>query len=281
MLHHVDSARRQGALGEAGSTAHQHAVLHAMKLAFADRAEYLGDSDFTAVPLARLTDAKVASARWDASFSPSRATAVEPMSLAEAPREGMHTTHLSAIDSEGGAVAMTVTVNDNFGSGFVPPGTGVVMNNEMDDFAAQPGVPNLFGLVGAEANAVAAGKRPLSSMTPTIVRDSGGSVRLVLGAQGGPRILTAVFQTIVNRLEFGLSLPDAAGAARVHHQWKPDEAYVESPGTAPEILKGLEAMGYVVRKTTGVGRLQAIERFADGRVWGVPDPRTEGGAAAE
>jgi gamma-glutamyltranspeptidase/glutathione hydrolase len=195
--------------------------------------------------------------------------------------EGHNTTHLSVVDRAGGAVALTTTVNDNFGSGFVPAGTGVVMNNEMDDFSAQPGVPNLYGLVGSEANAVAGGKRPLSSMTPTIVRDSSGAVRLVLGAQGGPRITTSVFQALVNRLEFGLSVVDAVQFPRFHQQWKPEALLIEAGGFSPDTLALLSSWGHAFREVSASGRMHVLELFPNGRVWGAPDRRAEGAAVAE
>jgi gamma-glutamyltranspeptidase/glutathione hydrolase len=150
----------------------------------------------------------------------------------------------------------------------------------MDDFSVQPGVPNLFGLVGAEANAVAPGKRPLSSMSPTLVRDSAGNTRVIVGAQGGPRITTSVFLALVDRLRFGMSIVDALVAPRFHEQWKPSELMLEN-GFSAETRERLEAMGYRLKDIGSTGRMAAIERFPNGRVWGVSDPRTEGAAVAE
>jgi len=255
-----------------------HAEIHAMSLAFADRAEYLGDPDFFSVPLKNLLAEDYLNSRWK-SFDPTKAKL--PPGPGAIPREPQHTTHFSAIDSFGNAVSITETVNENFGSGFVPPGTGVVMNNQMDDFSAQPGVPNLFGLVGGEANSIAPGKRPLSSMSPTIVRDQEGNVRLVLGAAGGPRIITSVFQTLVNRLQFGMSLIDAVSAPRIHHQWKPQVLRFERNGIPFETQEKLKAMGYALEASSGLAVVHALERFPDGRVVGAPDPRGEGMTVAE
>jgi gamma-glutamyltranspeptidase/glutathione hydrolase len=155
------------------------------------------------------------------------------------------------------------------------------MNNEMDDFSIQPGAPNRSGLVGAEANSIAPGKRSLSSMSPTIVRDGQGRPRLVLGAAGGPRITTSVFLALVNRLRFGMSLPDAVAAPRFHHQWKPDELKLERDGFSWDTRARLEALGYPLSYATGMAWVHALERFPNGRTWGVPDTRGEGAAAAE
>lgn len=195
--------------------------------------------------------------------------------------EGNHTTHFSVVDRDGNAVAITTTVNDNYGSGFTPPGTGVVMNDEMDDFSVQPGVPNMFGLVGAEANSIAPHKRPLSSMSPTIVRDEQGRVHLVLGAAGGPTITTSVFLSILNRLRFGMSLTDAVAAARVHQQWRPEELRFERQGLSTDTLEKLTALGHHLASKGTIAKVHAIERFPNGRTWGVPDFRAEGAAVAE
>ncbi len=271
-----------------GAVRSVHALAHGMSLAFADRAQWLGDADFVKVPVAGLLDDEYLKQRWS-SFIRKKAglpelagTPIAASSLKAETKTGTNTTHFSVVDRFGGAVAVTTTVNENFGSGFIPPGTGVVMNNQMDDFATQPGVPNIFGLVGSEANSVAPGKRPLSSMAPTIVREkSTGEVRLVLGAQGGPRITTGVFQTLVNRLRFGMSLPDSVDAARFHQQWRPTELMLEKSGFAADVQQKLKEMGYALKEVVASGRLHAIERFANGRVWGAPDRRAEGAAVAE
>lgn len=261
-----------------GSVASIHAQLHAMTLAFADRAQHMGDPDFHPVPVNQLLATNYLNDRWK-SFDSTKAN-LNVSSGSPAP-EPTHTTHFSAMDASGNAVAVTLTVNDYFGSGFVAPGTGVVMNNQMDDFSAQPGVPNLFGLVGAEANAITPGKRPLSSMSPTIVRDMDGNNRIVLGAAGGPKIITSVFQTLVNRLQFDMPLADAVAAPRIHHQWKPLIVRVENNGLSSETREKLTTMGYAIESGGGLGVVHSLERFASGRIVGVPDPRGEGSAVAE
>jgi gamma-glutamyltranspeptidase/glutathione hydrolase len=279
LLGYFDRAEKAGLLSQGfGSALSLHTQIHGMSLSFADRAEYMGDSDFHPVPLGRMLSENYLDERWK-TFVPSRANFPDgPGVLLPEPQ---HTTHFSVIDSAGNAVAITETVNDNFGSGFVPPGTGIVMNNEMDDFSLQPGVPNLFGLVGAEANAIAPGKRPLSSMSPTIVRDSNGHARIVLGAAGGPRIITSVFQTLANRIQFGMSLVDSVAAARVHHQWKPSHVRIERNTFSPETQEKLRLLGYSLEAGNGLAVVHALERFPDGRVVGAPDPRGEGAAIAE
>lgn len=279
LLHFAELARTAGQLADGpGSARTLHALSHGMALSFADRAKFFGDPDFVSVPIAKLLSPEYESSRWNA-FEPERAShPTKPGAIEDDPG---HTTHLSVIDRHGNAAAMTLTVNDDFGSGFVPPGTGVVMNNQMDDFSAAPGAPNLFGLVGAEANSISPGKRPLSSMAPTIVRDSEGNVRFVIGAAGGPRIITSVFQVLVNRIFFGMSLQDAIGAPRFHHQWKPDRISVERFGFAREVREKLVRMGYAVEPAGRLGVSHALERFPNGRVWGAPDPRGEGAAVAE
>jgi gamma-glutamyltranspeptidase/glutathione hydrolase len=279
MLGYMSRAEKSGFLAEGfGSASVLHAEAHAMSLAFADRSEYLGDQDFVKVPAEKLLAASYLDERWK-SFSTHHAN--PPSGAGKLSGEPQYTTHFSVLDRDGNAVAITTTINDEYGSGFVPSGTGVFMNDEMDDFSAQPGVPNMFGLVGGSANAIAPGKRPLSSMTPTIVRDADGNVELVLGAAGGPRIITAVFNVLMDRYIFGMSLPDAVAAPRVHDQWKPNEVRVERYGFAPEVLNELKEMGYEVNTTPALAKIHALERFANGRTWGVPDPRGEGAAVGE
>jgi gamma-glutamyltranspeptidase/glutathione hydrolase len=279
MLGYMNRAEKEGLLkGGFGSASTLHAEAHAMSLAFADRAEYMGDADFVKVPVTELLSDKYLDSRW-ATFNPSQAN--PPASAGKFVSESQNTTHFSVIDKDGNAVAITTTINDEYGSGFVPPGTGVFMNDEMDDFSAQPGVPNMFGLVGGEANAIAPGKHPLSSMTPTIVRDHKGEARVILGAAGGPRIITSVFNVLMDRYVFGMSLPDAVAAPRVHDQWKPNEVRVETYGFAPDVLRTLQQMGYKVERSPALAKMHALERFPNGRTWGVADPRGEGAAVAE
>ncbi|MBM3381753.1 MAG: hypothetical protein FJY29_04850 [Betaproteobacteria bacterium] len=279
MLEYMKRAGEQKLLNKGfASVDALRAQIHAMSLAFAERAEHMGDSDFWPVPLDILLSAQYLDERWK-TFQPGKANLPEGSGF-QSP-EKLQTTHFSVIDAEGNAVAVTVTVNGNFGSAFVPPGTGVVMNNQMDDFSTQPGVPNLFGLVGGEANAIAPNKRPLSSMSPTIVRSKNGVVKVVLGAAGGPRIITSVFQTVLNRLQFEMPLVDAVSAARIHHQWKPQTVRFERNGLPAETLEQLKALGYTLEASNGLAVIHALERTSDGRVVGVPDPRGEGFAAAE
>ncbi|HTL12582.1 MAG TPA: gamma-glutamyltransferase [Bdellovibrionota bacterium] len=293
MLKYVDIADAEGKLEGGYDDADTiHVLAHAMSLGFADRAELFGDPDYVKVPVDRLLDQGYLQKRWDDTFHEGhqaipKEAGIRLDSLANATaraaaKTGGETTHYSVVDKWGNAVAVTVTVNNYYGSGFVPPGTGIVMNDEMDDFAIQPGVPNMFGLVGAEANSVAAGKRPLSSMSPTVVRDAQGNARLVLGAAGGPTITTSVFQAIVNRLRFGMTLPDAVAAPRFHTQWKPPNLRYENGGLPPESVADLQSYGWEMKGVTELAQMHALERFPEtGRVWGCPDRRADGAAAAE
>jgi gamma-glutamyltranspeptidase/glutathione hydrolase len=290
ILGYLDRAERDGALDQGyGAAKSVHAIAHALGLAFADRAEVFGDPDFVKVPLAELLSDDYLDRRWK-TFRSGHAALPERSGLpapggAPASPGGEHatsqTTHFSVVDRNGGAVALTTTLNDYYGSGFVPQGTGVLLNDEMDDFSIQPGHPNMYGLVGAEANAIAPGKRPLSSMAPTIVRDSGGRVRIVLGAQGGPRITSSVALVLANRIFFGLSLPDAVVAPRVHEQWKPETLDLEPVGYSEDTREKLRSLGYAVATDPGLAKIHALERFPNGRVWGVADPRGEGSPVAE
>ncbi|QDU88503.1 Gamma-glutamyltranspeptidase precursor [Pirellulimonas nuda] len=258
-----------------------HLVAEGMKLVFADRAYWLGDADFAEVPKG-LIDPKYLEG-LAAKISPDHATPV--------PRHGTpsgwsgdlfgrHTTHIAAADAKGYWVAITATVNTSFGSKVVIPGTGVVMNNEMDDFSIQPGVPNAFGLVGAANNAVEPGKRPLSSMTPTIVLNDAGAPVLTVGAAGGPKIITQVALAVLRTLGKGEPLEQAIASPRFHHQWLPDELGLEA-GTPPEIRRALEAKGHKTYTLPTAGVTQAIGLDAQGRFIAVNDPRAAGKAAAQ
>ena len=256
-----------------------HVVAEAMKRAFADRAYWLGDPDFADVPRG-LVDRQYA-AELSAQIALDRATPVathgEPPGALQN-HFGKHTTHITAVDTKGNWVAITATVNGGFGSKVIVPGTGVILNNQMDDFSAAPGTPNAAGLLGAEANAIAPGKRPLSSMSPTVVLEDGKPI-LTLGAAGGPKIITQVVMTILYHLDLGLPLPDALGAPRIHHQWRPDQLVVEQ-SLDPSIVEALEKLGHQVKRTRSVGVAQAIGLAEDGQgLVGVHDPRVEGKAA--
>ncbi len=258
----------------AGSANSIHHMAEAMKLAYADRAEYLGDPDFVKVPLKGLVSKRYAD-RLAATISPDRARPASEIKPGRPqPYESDQTTHYSVVDAAGNAVAVTYTLNTNFGSGIVAKGTGILLNNEMDDFAAKPGVANAYGLVGGDANAVAPGKRPLSSMTPTIVLRDGKPV-IVTGSPGGPRIITTVLETIVNMVDFGMNPLEAAAAPRFHHQWTPDELRVEK-GLSRDTLDLLEAKGHPIAVKPAMGRTQTIQ-VRDGMLYGASDPRNPDG----
>ncbi|ATQ54692.1 gamma-glutamyltransferase [Paracoccus yeei] len=260
-----------GALGH--NTAETiHLMAEAMKLAYADRSEYLGDPDFVDVPVAALTSKDYA-AELRGKISAEYATPsamIGPGDLA--PYESDQTTHFSVVDKAGNAVSNTYTINLNYGSGLVAEGTGVLMNNEMDDFSAKPGVPNAFGLVGGDANAVQPGKRPLSSMTPTIVLKD-GETWLVTGSPGGARIITTVLQVILNMIDHGMNVAEASTAPRVHHQWLPDELRIEE-GISRDTLRLLAAKGHTISEKPVMGSTQSIMRDpASGALLGASDPR--------
>lgn len=252
-----------------------HLVSEAMKLAFADRAAYMGDSDFVDVPLEMLVS-KVYAARQRARIDRGKATRiVSPGSLAE----DSGTTHLSVTDAAGGAVALTMTINTPFGSGITVPGTGVVLNNEMDDFAIATGTPNSYGLIDTRgANLVAANKRPLSSMTPTII-DSDGRLFMVTGSPGGPRIISTTLLTILDVVDWKMDPQEAVSEPRFHQQWDPDRLEVE-PGVSAELVEALEKRGHeVVRspRTWSAAEVIVVDP-ASGLHLGGSDPRTDGGA---
>ncbi|WP_111640900.1 gamma-glutamyltransferase [Marinimicrobium alkaliphilum] len=262
-------------LSERSETERQHLIAEAMKLAFADRAYWLGDPAFADVPLGLVSGdyARQLAGR----ISLDRALDVGGHSLPpdyEDALFGKHTTHIAAADDEGNWVAITSTVNTNFGAKVIVPGTGIVLNNQMDDFSAQPGEPNIYGLIGAEANRIEPGKRPLSSMSPTLVLDFDGDVVLTLGAAGGPTIITQVAQTLINHLELGMPLLEAVSAPRLHHQWRPDAVFLE-PIQPDAVREALEAKGHTLRELGDFGSTQAIGRDREGRFMPVTEPRLE------
>ena len=262
-------------LDDLDATTRTHLVVEAMRRAYRDRAQYLGDPDFVDIPLARLLHPWYA-AGLRASLREDRATPSDSLPGRVPGREGFDTTHLSIIDAEGNRVAATLSINYPFGSGFVAPGTGVLLNDEMDDFSAKPGVPNAYGLVGAEANAIAPGKRPLSSMSPTFV-ESGRGVA-VLGTPGGSRIITMVALAILD-LAAGNGPAHWVSLPRFHHQYLPDEIQHEPGALAPAVADGLRRRGHRLREVGRYGNMQALyQERASGRISAASDPRGIGKA---
>jgi gamma-glutamyltranspeptidase/glutathione hydrolase len=258
---------------------YQHLLAETMKLAFADRAYWLGDPDFSRVPKGLIDKqyAKTLAAKIDLM----KATPAENHGIPPAADESVflkHTTHIAAADVDGNWVAMTQTVNTSYGCKVIVPGTGVVLNNEMDDFSIAPGQPNAFGLIGAEANSVQPLKRPLSSMSPTIVLENDQPV-LTLGAAGGPTIISQVLQTLVRRIDLGLPLDQALAQPRIHQQWSPDAVRIESK--LDELWqKALTSRGHKLTPVATLGVTQAIELDrTSGTFLGLHDPRIPGKAA--
>lgn len=253
-----------------------HLMAEAMKLAYADRAKFLGDPDHVKAPVAGIVSRPYAE-RLRGLIEAGRARpAQEVLSLDRAPPESEQTTHFSVVDAQGNAVSLTTTLNFSYGLGLVAEGTGVLLNNELDDFAAAPGAANAYGLTGGEANAPGPGRRPLSSMTPTLVFKD-GALELVTGSPGGSRIITIVLQMISNIVDHGLNVAEATVAPRVHHQWLPDELQVER-GLSPDTIRLLEAKGHRVVERNAFGSAQSIHRV-DGLWQGAADTRQRGGAA--
>ncbi len=257
-----------------GSSTTYHLIAEALRRAFADRAAFLGDADFVRVPVAGLTSKAYAD-------SLRRTIALDRASSSASVRHGDpwrfeagETTHYVVVDAQRMAVSVTTTINGTFGSHVVVPGTGFLMNNEMDDFSARPGVPNMFGLVGSEANAIAPGKRMLSSMTPTIVEQD-DSLWFVIGSPGGPRIISTVLQAIINAVDFEMNAQAAISAPRVHHQWLPDVLYYE-PEVPIDVRQSLVALGHRLRRFSEIGRAKSIMVGTDGALWGGVDPRGPG-----
>ncbi|MEH1895966.1 MAG: gamma-glutamyltransferase [Nostoc sp.] len=282
-----------------------HLMVEAMKIAYADRSEYLGDPDFVKVPVQELiSPAYAKKRRQEINMQLAKpSTEVKPVDRKTLQRfsqannqilgeniiplsarslklhatryESPETTHLTVVDGEHNAVSLTFTVNLIFGAGVVTPGTGIVLNNEMDDFAAAPGVPNAFGLVGNDANSIAPRKTPLSSMTPTIVTEN-GHFRMAAGAPGGSTIITQVLQTILNVLEYNMDVGAAVSVPRIHHQWLPDELRVESWSLDALTMQDLRRRGHKIKETTPWGNGNAIAVTSDGTLEGAADPRGEG-----
>ncbi len=253
-----------------------HLVAEAMRRVYADRSEWLGDPEFFRVPVAGLVSKRYATA-LRASIREDRATPSSEVGPGQpSAYESDQTTHYSVVDAEGMAVATTTTINGGYGNGQVVPGAGFLLNNEMDDFSAKPGVPNMFGVTGGKANEIAPRKRMLSSMTPTIVsRD--GKLLLVVGSPGGSRIITTVLQVIMNVLDHGMDVQESVDAPRFHHQWLPDEIRVERLGFPADVVKNLEALGHKVSTQADMGDVHAI--YVDPRTgtrYGASDPRMDG-----
>ena len=249
-----------------------HVMAEAMKLAFADRAYWLGDPEFANVPRGLIDKSYARKLAARIHFE----QIIDISEYSTPPRADRdffekHTTHIAAADKLGNWVAITTTLNTPFGSKVVIPCTGVLMNNQMDDFAISPGIPNSFGLIGAQANSIEPGKRPLSSMSPTIVRKEGKPI-LTLGAAGGPTIISQVVQVIINYIDLGMPLQNAVAEPRIHHQWRPDELKIES--TFNQITTSrLKFMGHNINITSPFGVTQAIGITHDGSLIGVSDPR--------
>ena len=260
-----------------GSSAAIHYVAEVMRRYFADRAEHFGDPDFSPVPAEGLLSQNYALERR-ASIDDTRATPSASLSAGKpVGREKSETTHYSVIDSAGNAVAVTYTLNGFFGSGVTARGTGVLLNNEMDDFTVKPGEPNMYGALQSEKNAIEPGKRPLSSMTPTIVL-RGGKPFLVLGAAGGPTIISVVLQVITNVVDFEMNVQQAVDFPRFHHQWMPDELRLERHGISHDTIQLLQVRHHKIAFVDAIGRVAAIQA-ADGWLLGAPDARSEGFAA--
>lgn len=251
-----------------------HLMAEAERRVYADRAQYMGDPDFFEVPKDSLLNDIYLRKRMN-NFNPTQATQSKDILAGDfrsISKESFETEHTSVVDAWGNAVAVTTTLNSNFGNKVMVHGAGFLLNNEMDDFSAKAGVPNQFGLVGSEANSIQPNKRMLSAMSPTIV-EKDGELFLVVGAPGGSTIITAVFQVMMNVIEFGLPLDEAIKAGRFHNQWLPDEIWVEKAALTPELRKELEQMGHKLREVTYMAVVKAIMRLPNGKLHGAADPR--------
>ncbi len=255
-----------------------HLMVEAEKRVYADRAAYLGDPDYFVVPVRGLLDKEYLNQRME-DFSEERATPSAKIKAGEPVfNESEETTHFSIVDASGNAVAITTTLNSGYGSGIVVGGAGFILNNEMDDFSVKPGYPNVYGLIGGEANSIQPGKRMLSSMTPTILEKE-EELYLVVGTPGGSTIITSVFQTILNVVDFGMGMQEAVAAGRFHHQWLPDLISMEETALDSTTISMLQEMGHSFRKRESIGRVDAILVLPDGTLEGGADPRGDDTAA--
>ncbi|RME26981.1 MAG: gamma-glutamyltransferase, partial [Deltaproteobacteria bacterium] len=260
------------ALGE-GSSAEWHLLAEAMQHAYADRAHFMGDPDRVEVPLdAMLSEERFAAVR--AAIDMATTLPAESYGLPVDPGHDAGTQHISVVDDRGLSVALTTTINTAFGAEVVAPRSGIVLNDEMDDFVARPGVPNAYGLVGSEANAVAPGSRPLSSMTPTIMEHPDGR-RVVIGASGGPFIISSTLQVILGIVDFGLDPAEAVARPRMHHQWQPKLLFVDD-GVPVDVIEGLRARGHRVKPMPFFSAVQVVTRDVDGELLAASDPRKGG-----
>ena len=258
-----------------------HLMGEAMRRVYADRAQWLGDPDYFNVPVAALIQKEYMRQRM-AGFDPDRADSSEAVAYGDPLAfESSETTHYSVVDADGQAVSVTTTINGSYGSKVVVDGTGFFMNNEMDDFSAKPGAPNMFGLLGSEANAIEPGKRMLSSMTPTIVEAPSGELFMVIGSPGGGRIITTVFEVMANVIDHGMNIQEAVAAPRIHHQWLPDVLYYEAQALSEDARHGLERRGWTLSANNAWGRADGIvvRRDTEGVLYqGGADPRGEDAA---
>lgn len=258
-----------------------HLLAESMRIAYADRATYLGDPDFVKVPVSALISPAYAKLRRSEINPKKAAPSVKPGDsavLQKLSKESTETSHLTVVDRDRNAVSLTFTINLGFGAGIVAKGTGIVLNNEMDDFAIAPNTPNAFGLVGGQANAIAPRKTPLSSMTPTIITEN-GKLRMAVGAPGGSTIITTVLQSILNVLVYEMDVRQAIAAPRIHHQWQPDRLNVEQRGLDPLTISDLQRRGHQIYQRGNWGNANAIVVRPDGGLEGAADPRGEGTAA--
>jgi gamma-glutamyltranspeptidase/glutathione hydrolase len=253
-----------------GSFEHIHLMVELERRVYADRATWLGDPDFYPIPVDRLVDGEYLENRFATIEMNEKSNSQDVKAGSVDVIESFETTHFSIADQEGNAIAITTTLNGNYGSKVVVEGGGFFLNNEMDDFSCKPGVPNQFGLVGGEANAIKPRKRMLSSMTPTIVEKK-GTLFMVLGSPGGSTIITSVFQNIINRIDFEMNPQQSVDAPRVHSQWLPDEVYAESKALSPEVKTKLEEVGHVIKIQSKIGMMANIFVSESGAYIGIAD----------
>ncbi|HJM68379.1 MAG TPA: gamma-glutamyltransferase [Candidatus Babeliales bacterium] len=263
-----------------GDSASWHIMAQALALAFADRNCYVADPDFVDVPIKELLSQEYLMDRWMSFFDTDKF--ILPNKSRVTCKEGTDTTHVAVMDGEGNVASFTLTVHSKFGSGFVPTGTGVFMNNELDDFTVNSDYRNRFELKSSELNKIEPLKRPLSSMTPTVIKNKNGDNRIVIGAAGGPQIISAIWQTLINRLYFGMSLADAVVHPRIHHQFDPNQIYYERGALSKEVCDLLIKKGHALKEvvTEQIGTVQALEKMENGDIRGISDPRSEGIAVA-